>query len=192
MANPIKFRCFQCNQLLGVSRSKAGEVVSCPKCAAELIVPELGEVAPQLAAGTGPQGGRERRSQTARTVPSPRSRAAPRSTSWISVPRTSASRRAWSAFHLHPTRTSHPGRWNPSRRRSRSRRLRPGVSSPRRSRARRRRRAGNPSRLPGRHRAHRRAADPDQRTASSPPPSEDSRPASRSRDLVIPRSVVTA
>src|SRR3954464_1402489 len=36
---PIKFRCFQCNQLLGVSRSKAGSVVSCPKCATELIIP---------------------------------------------------------------------------------------------------------------------------------------------------------
>jgi hypothetical protein len=53
MANPIKFRCFACNQLLGVSRSKAGEVVSCPKCAAELIVPELDEVAPQLSSGAG-------------------------------------------------------------------------------------------------------------------------------------------
>ena len=51
MANPIKFRCFRCNQLLGVSRTKAGEVVSCPKCAAELIVPELEEVAQQLSAG---------------------------------------------------------------------------------------------------------------------------------------------
>jgi hypothetical protein len=51
MANPIKFRCFQCNQLLGVSRTKAGEVVSCPKCSAELIVPELEEVAQQLSAG---------------------------------------------------------------------------------------------------------------------------------------------
>src|SRR3954453_19410979 len=36
---PIKFRCFQCNQLLGVSRSKAGSIVACPKCATELIVP---------------------------------------------------------------------------------------------------------------------------------------------------------
>lgn len=37
---PIKFRCFQCNQLLGVSRAKAGTVVNCPKCAVGLIVPE--------------------------------------------------------------------------------------------------------------------------------------------------------
>ena len=37
---PIKFRCVQCNQLLGVSASKVGSVVSCPRCAVELIVPE--------------------------------------------------------------------------------------------------------------------------------------------------------
>jgi DNA-directed RNA polymerase subunit RPC12/RpoP len=54
MANPIKFRCFQCNQLLGVSRTKAGEVVACPKCSAELIVPEIEEVAQQLSAGPSP------------------------------------------------------------------------------------------------------------------------------------------
>lgn len=46
---PIKFRCYQCNQLLGVARSKAGTVVNCPKCSAGLIVPDLtepGEPAP--------------------------------------------------------------------------------------------------------------------------------------------------
>jgi len=37
---PIKFRCVQCNQLLGVAPSKVGSVVSCPRCAVELIVPE--------------------------------------------------------------------------------------------------------------------------------------------------------
>jgi DNA-directed RNA polymerase subunit RPC12/RpoP len=40
---PIKFRCYQCNQLLGVARSKAGTVVNCPKCSAGLIVPDLTE-----------------------------------------------------------------------------------------------------------------------------------------------------
>jgi DNA-directed RNA polymerase subunit RPC12/RpoP len=35
----IKFRCFNCNQLLGVSRSKAGTEVSCPKCSSALLVP---------------------------------------------------------------------------------------------------------------------------------------------------------
>ncbi len=39
-AAPIKFRCFRCNQLLGVARSKAGTVVACPKCQVELLVPE--------------------------------------------------------------------------------------------------------------------------------------------------------
>ena len=41
MAGPkIKFRCYQCNQLLGVAHSKAGKVVACPKCATELVVPD--------------------------------------------------------------------------------------------------------------------------------------------------------
>lgn len=40
VAEPIRFRCFQCNKLLGVSRSKAGAVVACPQCSAELVVPE--------------------------------------------------------------------------------------------------------------------------------------------------------
>lgn len=43
---PIKFRCYRCNQLLGAARSKAGGVVACPKCAAELEVPEPSESAP--------------------------------------------------------------------------------------------------------------------------------------------------
>lgn len=37
---PLKFRCYQCNQLLGVSRNKVGTVVACPKCGADLIVPD--------------------------------------------------------------------------------------------------------------------------------------------------------
>jgi phage FluMu protein Com len=45
-ATPIKFRCFQCNKLLGVSRSKVGAVVACPQCRAELIVPEPPEESP--------------------------------------------------------------------------------------------------------------------------------------------------
>jgi len=43
---PIKFRCYRCNQLLGVSRSKVGSIVTCPKCATELIVPEPDETTP--------------------------------------------------------------------------------------------------------------------------------------------------
>jgi hypothetical protein len=37
---PVLFRCFQCQQVLGTSRAKVGSVVVCPKCKAELIVPE--------------------------------------------------------------------------------------------------------------------------------------------------------
>ncbi len=36
---PIRFRCAYCNQLMGISRRKAGKVVRCPKCAGEIIVP---------------------------------------------------------------------------------------------------------------------------------------------------------
>ena len=35
----LRFRCYRCNQLLGVLSRKAGTVISCPRCAAELKVP---------------------------------------------------------------------------------------------------------------------------------------------------------
>ncbi len=35
----LKFRCYRCNQLLASSANKAGTVVSCPKCQADLLVP---------------------------------------------------------------------------------------------------------------------------------------------------------
>jgi hypothetical protein len=35
----LKFRCYRCNQLLGATPNKAGSVVSCPKCNAELLIP---------------------------------------------------------------------------------------------------------------------------------------------------------
>ena len=38
---PIKFRCTHCRQLLGISRSKAGEVFDCPTCGRTLRVPQL-------------------------------------------------------------------------------------------------------------------------------------------------------
>lgn len=38
---PMKIRCYSCGQLLGVSRSKAGRVIACPKCASELTIPPL-------------------------------------------------------------------------------------------------------------------------------------------------------
>jgi hypothetical protein len=36
----LKFRCYRCGRLLGVSRNKIGSQVSCPKCGAGLIVPD--------------------------------------------------------------------------------------------------------------------------------------------------------
>jgi hypothetical protein len=35
----LKFRCYRCNQLISASPGKAGQVVACPKCKAELQVP---------------------------------------------------------------------------------------------------------------------------------------------------------
>lgn len=44
---PIKFRCQHCDQLMGISRSKAGEIVDCPTCGLSVRVPGLdGEIAP--------------------------------------------------------------------------------------------------------------------------------------------------
>jgi hypothetical protein len=37
---PIKFRCVYCNQLLGISRRKAGAVVRCKTCDGQLVVPD--------------------------------------------------------------------------------------------------------------------------------------------------------
>lgn len=35
----LKVRCYRCSQLLAVSANKAGTVVACPKCKAELLIP---------------------------------------------------------------------------------------------------------------------------------------------------------
>jgi phage FluMu protein Com len=35
----LKIRCYRCNQLLAVAPNKAGTVVACPKCKADLLVP---------------------------------------------------------------------------------------------------------------------------------------------------------
>lgn len=36
---PIRFRCYSCNKLLGAPARKAGSVVNCPQCRAELQIP---------------------------------------------------------------------------------------------------------------------------------------------------------
>lgn len=36
---PVRFRCAYCNQLLGISRRKAGTIVRCPTCAGQVVVP---------------------------------------------------------------------------------------------------------------------------------------------------------
>jgi hypothetical protein len=59
---PIRFRCAYCNQLLGIARRKAGQVVRCPTCAGQVVVPTPEEVGdaeaeaegPEPAAGDGP------------------------------------------------------------------------------------------------------------------------------------------
>ncbi len=38
---PIKFRCQECRQFLGISRAQAGEIVDCPSCGRTIRVPEL-------------------------------------------------------------------------------------------------------------------------------------------------------
>ncbi|MGO9467437.1 MAG: hypothetical protein ACLQIB_48765 [Isosphaeraceae bacterium] len=43
-AELLKFRCYRCNQLLAVAQSRAGSVVACPRCKAELQIP-AGELA---------------------------------------------------------------------------------------------------------------------------------------------------
>jgi phage FluMu protein Com len=37
---PIRFRCRYCNQLMGIARRKAGTMVSCPTCHAQVEVPQ--------------------------------------------------------------------------------------------------------------------------------------------------------
>jgi phage FluMu protein Com len=36
---PIRFRCRYCNQLMGIARRKAGTMVHCPTCHAQVVVP---------------------------------------------------------------------------------------------------------------------------------------------------------
>jgi phage FluMu protein Com len=36
----LKFRCYRCDKLLGISPAQAGKTTTCPKCQADLVVPE--------------------------------------------------------------------------------------------------------------------------------------------------------
>jgi len=53
----VRFRCYKCNQLLGVSRNRIGSEVSCPKCATPLVVPDPEEMAEPAAPGSNPEPG---------------------------------------------------------------------------------------------------------------------------------------
>jgi hypothetical protein len=50
---PIRFRCSYCNQLMGISRRKAGATVRCPSCDGEIVVPPA-EAEQTERAGGGP------------------------------------------------------------------------------------------------------------------------------------------
>jgi len=41
---PIRFRCPNCTQLMGIARRKAGSRVPCPRCARDVVVPANDEV----------------------------------------------------------------------------------------------------------------------------------------------------
>ncbi|HMC65241.1 MAG TPA: hypothetical protein VKI65_09910 [Gemmataceae bacterium] len=56
---PIRFRCGNCNQLLGISRKKVGTRVRCPTCATEVTVPspEAAQVHKESEHASGDDGG---------------------------------------------------------------------------------------------------------------------------------------
>ncbi len=56
-AERLKIRCYRCNQLLAVAPTKAGTVVACPKCKADLLIPRPEPAATGRRAG-GSLGGR--------------------------------------------------------------------------------------------------------------------------------------
>jgi len=65
----LKFRCYQCNQLLAAAPGKVGTVVSCPKCKADLLVPAP---EPRPVGETEPRSSDESSSRIATTPASPK------------------------------------------------------------------------------------------------------------------------
>jgi phage FluMu protein Com len=63
-AELLKFRCYRCNQLLAVAATRAGTVVACPRCKADLQIP--GADAESKAEGG--KGGRRERGGTAASI----------------------------------------------------------------------------------------------------------------------------
>ena len=57
---PIRFRCPYCNQLLGISRRKAGTAVQCPTCRGRVTVPATGLEEPAPYEGERGKGGGDR------------------------------------------------------------------------------------------------------------------------------------
>lgn len=66
---PIKFRCYQCNKLLGVPARKVGSIVACPRCQAELQVPRLESASEPTAPNATPEVADEPASAAARQEP---------------------------------------------------------------------------------------------------------------------------
>jgi hypothetical protein len=71
---PLKFRCYQCNQLLGVPPKRAGTVIACPRCGTELLVPRPEtepepSLAEELARGPVPAGRSRSRASAADAGP---------------------------------------------------------------------------------------------------------------------------
>ncbi|MDR3619264.1 MAG: hypothetical protein P4L85_07935 [Paludisphaera borealis] len=68
---PIKFRCYQCNKLLGVPARKVGSIVACPRCQAELQVPRLESATESTASNASPEVAVEPASASAAAKPEP-------------------------------------------------------------------------------------------------------------------------
>lgn len=72
---PIQFRCPACDRMLGIARRKAGTVVKCPRCNAEVRVPALAGMAVETSGPVGaapaiPKGSVNGNAATVRNRPS--------------------------------------------------------------------------------------------------------------------------